>query len=296
MSFCKLCKSGDSRIIYKGKIRNGGLGKYTEDDVAMYQCNSCNVIWHDNVICNSKEYYESNEYRDALEGSADEEQFYALHDKESLNKFEYTGTTIYRDKVVADIGCGCGAFLDFIKGVAQKVIAIEPSAKYRKIMDRKGFFTYPYADDAKNDYTENVDVVVSFDVIEHVESPQKFVQDCFDLLKPGGQAVIGTPTDAPIMRELLGEIYERKLLFSTQHIWIFSEKNLKDLTEKAGFSDVKVKYFQRYGIGNMLGWVRDKEPCTEINREIFCGTLDSAWKSECEQKGLADYIVLYLKK
>lgn len=68
------------------------------------------------------------------------------------------------------------------------------------------------------------DVITSFDVIEHVEDPREFLQDVYDLLSPKRQAIIGTPTDAPVMRELLGEIYEKNQLFSTQHPWIFGEK------------------------------------------------------------------------
>ena len=76
----------------------------------------------------------------------------------------------------------------------------------------------------KKSWGNKIDVITSFDVIEHVEEPTKFITDIFELLAEGGQAIIGTPTEAPVMRELLGEIFEKKLLFSTQHIWIFLKK------------------------------------------------------------------------
>ena len=88
------------------------------------------------------------EYRQSLEGTSDEQDFYRMHDEESMQKFQYTGTTIFRNKVVADVGCGCGAFLDYIKGVAKEVVAIEPSVAYRTVMDRKDFRTFPYSADA----------------------------------------------------------------------------------------------------------------------------------------------------
>lgn len=293
---CKLCGAESVREIYNGQIRNGALGKYTSKNIPIYQCSCCDVIWHENELFNINDYYETREYRKSMEENSEEKEFYRLHDKESMDKFCYTGTTIFRNKVVADIGCGCGAFLDYLKGVAEDIVAVEPSETYRKIMDRKGYHTYSYADEAKNDYTGKVDVITSFDVIEHVEDPHKFLTDCYDLLKEGGQAIIGTPTDAPVMRYLLGEIYEKKLLFSTQHLWILSEKNLKMLSEKAGFQKPEVKYFQRYGIGNMLGWLKEKEARSDIQADFLTRTMDSVWKHECEQMGMADYIVLYLKK
>lgn len=292
---CKVCGSEYVKIAYKGLVRDGGLGKYTKEPVTMWQCEECDVIWHD-VFSDTKQYYESVEYRNSLEGSSDTEIFYELHDRETLDKFQYTGTDIFRHKVVADIGCGAGGFLDFLSGVCKTVIGIEPSETYRQVLNRKGYQTYAYAEEAKPDWGNKVDIITSFDVIEHVENPEVFMRNTFDLLSGGGYAVIGTPTDAPVMRRLLGETYERKQLFSTQHLWIFSEKNLKMLAEKTGFQKMKIKYFQRYGIDNLLGWLKEKEPRSEIEEDIFTGTLSSVWKSECSENGLADYIVLYAYK
>ncbi len=293
---CKLCDSNNVKRIYNGKIRNGGLGKYSDENISIYQCGECEVIWHANCSMENIDYYESTKYRDSLEGSSDIEQFYRLHDKETMQKFMYTGTDIFRHKVIADIGCGGGSFLDFLSGVAQEIIAIEPTLAYRKIMKNKGYQAYAYAADAKNMWLDKVEVITSFDVIEHVESPLRFIEDAYELLKPGGEAIIGTPTDAPVMRQMLGEIYERKLLYSTQHLWILAEKNLKLLAEKAGFKKIEVKYFQRYGISNLLGWLKEERPCGEPKYSFVTDTLNEVWKSECGAKGLADYIVVYLYK
>lgn len=293
---CKICGSENIDIIYNDLIRDGGLGQYTKKPIKIFQCKNCDVIWHDNEIADVKEYYETEEYRNELEGSSEEEKFYELHDKETLDKLNYTGTTIFRNKVVADIGCGCGAFLDYISGVAREVVAVEPSLKYRNIMSRKGFSTYSYADEAKKLYANKIDVITSFDVIEHVQFPESFIKDVYDLLTVGGKAIIGTPTDAPIMRSLLGKDYEKKLLFSTQHLWILSEKNLRMISEKCGFKNIDIKYYQRYGIDNMLGWLKEKEPKSEIKQKFITETLNNVWKAQLVDNRLADYIVLYLEK
>ena len=293
---CKICGSENTDIIYNDLIRDGGLGQYTKKPIKIFQCKDCDVIWHENKIDDVKKYYETEEYRKELEGSSEEEKFYELHDKETLDKLNYTGTTIFRNKVVADIGCGCGAFLDYVSGVAREVVAVEPSLKYRNIMSRKGFSTYSYADEAKKLYANKIDVITSFDVIEHVQSPESFIKDVYDLLTAGGKAIIGTPTDTPIMRSLLGKDYEKKLLFSTQHLWILSEKNLRIISEKCGFKNIDIKYYQRYGIDNMLGWLKDKEPKSEIKQKFITETLNNVWKAQLVDNGLADYIVLYLEK
>lgn len=293
---CKICDSKNIKTIYNAPIRNGALGQYTSMNVEMYQCKECGVIWHDPILNDIKDYYESPEYRESLEGTSDEDDFYRLHDSESMDKFKYTGTTIFRNKTVLDLGCGCGAFLDFVNGVAKEVVAIEPSEIYRKIMERKGFRTFPYAEDALEKYRNAIDVIVSFDVIEHVEDPEKFLYDVFLLLARGGQAIIGTPTDAPLMRKLLGNIYEKKQLFSVQHLWILSEKNIRLMSERIGFLECSFQYFQRYGIGNLCGWLREKDTRSTIQMPLFEGILDNVYKSDIEEKGLADYIVFYGRK
>lgn len=293
---CKLCECNNVKKIYYGKIRDGGLGKYTKEDVPIYKCENCEVIWHDNIIKDNSQYYESVQYRNSLEDSSNIKQFYELHDKESLAKFTYTGTDIFRNKTVADIGCGGGSFLDFLCGVAKELIAIEPSAEYRKALEKKGYHTYSYAGVAKSTWKEKVDVVVSFDVIEHVDSPSDFIRDIYELLGTEGRAIIGTPTDAPIMRQLLSDVYEKKLLYSTQHLWILSEKSLKLLAENAGFKEIDIRFYQRYGINNLLGWLNEKEPCGEPDYIFTTDTLNEVWKQECNKMRLSDYLVIDLKK
>ena len=293
---CKICGCDNCKIIWNDVIRDGALDHYTDQEVILYQCNECGVIWHDLLERDLSHYYETETYRMSLEGTVNENDFYSMHDRETLDKLKYTGTGIFRNKIVADIGSGCGSFLDFIIGVASEVVAIEPSKPYREVMKKKRFNVYPYASEAINDYECKVDVITSFDVIEHVESPEQFLSDIHNLLAQDGLAVIGTPTDAPVMRELLGDIYEKQLLFSTQHLWIFNEKSLKMISEKVGFSSVSFKYYQRYGVSNLLGWVRDKKPKSNIVSDFTVGYLNSAWKSMCAEKGLSDYIVVYLKK
>lgn len=293
---CKICDCDHAIIEYQGPIRNGRLGNYTNNSVTMWKCERCNVIWHEKVITDLEEYYESKEYRNALEGSSEEKDFYRLHDKETLDKFNYTSTSIFRGKTIADIGCGCGAFLDFLKGVGKDIIAIEPSEIYRKILKSKGYHTYAYAKDAKTDWKNKIDIITSFDVIEHVKDPRIYLKEVFELLSEDGQAIIGTPTDAPIMRRLLGKIYEMKLLFSTQHLWIFSEKSLLLMAQEAGFSKIRIKYFQRYGIENLLGWLREKEAQADIDDSCVTGAVNNVWKEECSREKSSDYIVLYLDK
>lgn len=188
---CGICGSDNTEVIYDDVVRNGGIGKYTGEKYQMYQCQECGTIFHKLDEAKSDEYYQSKEYRLEMNETADVDGYDRLHDVEVLEKLEYTGTDIYRNKIVADIGCGGGSFLDFVAGAAKEVVAIEPSKSFRKALSLKGYHTYPYAGDAINGFAGKVDVVTSFDVIEHVNDPVEFMKDVHTLLSdrnnhPGG--------------------------------------------------------------------------------------------------------------
>ena len=293
---CGICGSDNTKIIYDDVIRNGAIGVYTDENYQMYQCKDCGTIFHKLDESKSSEYYQSAEYRKELENTVDISDYYRSHDKEVLEKLEYTGTDIFRKSVVADIGCGGGSFLDFVSGPAAEIIAIEPSAEYRRGLKDKKYHTYTYASDALKDFQGKVDVVTSFDVIEHVNSPSEFMQDVFDLLKDGGIGIIGTPTDCPFMRKLLGHTYEQRLLFSYQHPWILSGNGFELCCKQAGFLDIRIDYKQRYGLSNVLAWCIEKKPEGHNRIPEVTAAMSDVYRRELEQNGMADYIVAYVRK
>lgn len=292
---CKLCGAEEIGITYEGVIRDGRVGNYTKQNVAMYKCNKCKTIWHEDIEKDYETYYQSQEYRQSLEGTSDVEEFYRMHDAESMDKFLYTGTEIFRGKVVADIGCGGGAFLDYVHTVAKEVVAIEPSETYRNAMKEKGFKVFAYAKNALEEYREKVDVIVSFDCIEHVENPKSFIAEAFELLAPGGIAIIGTPTETPVMREMLGSDYE-SFLFSTQHPWVLGKGSFEVMAEHCGIMRYECQYYQRYGLGNCLFWLLNKKPGRHKKYDFITPGMDALWKAELERQELADYIVFRFEK
>lgn len=291
---CKMCGSDKINVLYDGRIRDGRVGNYTDSNVKIYECRDCSTIWHDDIN-DHKKYYETEVYRKNLEGTSDTDDFYIMHDIESFDKFTYTGTAIYRNKVVADIGCGGGAFLDYINTVAKKVIAVEPSEKYRQDMRKRGIETFPYASEALKEHKHKIDIIVSFDVIEHVENPEDFFRETYDLLSDGGVAYIGTPTDAPVMREIIGEKYEQ-FLFSTQHPWVLREGSFDYMAKSIGIKDYSCKYYQRYGLGNLLYWIKENKPGKHREYDFISKSIDLAWKASLEEQRLADYIVFEMYK
>ncbi len=293
---CDICGNEDARVIYHGKIKTGLLDGYSEKDYDVLQCDNCKTIWNYGYKdYNFEEFYESAEYRTRIEKDISIEAYCEKYDKEVLDKLTMTGTDIFRNKIVADIGCGGGSFIDFVGGAASTSIAIEPSKIYREGLVKKGHVVYSYTSDAVRDYSNKVDVVTSFDVIEHVESPEGFLKDAYDLLKEGGKAIIGTPTDYPILRQMLGESFDR-FIFQVQHPWILSDTAMMMMGERIGFKNIRIEYKQKYGLGNLLSWLLDSTPRGDIKYDFIDRTIDEAYKRSMSAKDKCEYIIFYADK
>ncbi len=291
---CKICGSNRVEVIYDDYIRDGAVGRLTDKPYKMYQCLDCGTIWHKLKPNQNKEYYESERYRKELEDSVASEDYYSLHDREVLEKLQYTGTDIYRHKTVVDIGAGGGSFLDFIHAVAKETIAIEPSEIYRMDMVKRGHICFPYAKNAIESGVK-ADVVVSYDVIEHVDDVVEFMKDVASLLKDGGIGYIGTPTDAPVLRKLLGHTYEQ-FLFSYQHPWVLSEKAFERISYEAGFKEVTIRQVQRYGLSNTFTWLNEKKPKGHNHISFVPNSLEQHYKHALEELRIADYIISVVKR
>lgn len=291
---CKICGCDNVKVIYCGPIKTGLLSGYTKKEYEVFQCINCKAIWNHAQEELTSEFYESEEYRNRIEGDSKLETYYEKHDGEVLDKLKITGTSIFRNKTVADIGCAGGSFLDYISCVAKNIIAIEPSRTYQEALKKKGYYAYQYAENAFDDWEEKCDVVSSFDVIEHVESPQEFADCIYKLCAPNGEIICGTPTDYPVLRAMLGTEFD-KFIFQVQHPWILSEKSLVILFEKAGFKNVKIEKVQKYGLGNLLAWLNEKRPRGNISYDFITDTMNRVYMQEMAKLN-PEYLVVKATK
>ncbi|MBU9764386.1 class I SAM-dependent methyltransferase [Mycobacterium sp. TNTM28] len=117
---------------------------------------------------------------------------------------------------VLEAGCGEGYGADLIADVARKVIALDYDeatvahvrARYPRVEITHGNLAeLPLAD-------ESVDVVVNFQVIEHLWDQAQFVSECFRVLRPGGVFLVSTPnriTFSPGLDTPLNPFHTREL-------------------------------------------------------------------------------------
>ncbi|WP_051406871.1 bifunctional 2-polyprenyl-6-hydroxyphenol methylase/3-demethylubiquinol 3-O-methyltransferase UbiG [Nocardia sp. CNY236] len=98
-------------------------------------------------------------------------------------------------KTVLEAGAGEGYGADMIADVAAKVIGVDYDiaavehvrARYPRVEMIHGNLATLPLDDA------SVDIVVNFQVIEHLWDQSQFLQECLRVLRPGGELLLSTP-------------------------------------------------------------------------------------------------------
>jgi 2-polyprenyl-3-methyl-5-hydroxy-6-metoxy-1,4-benzoquinol methylase len=286
---CKICGGIDTRVVYNGPIRLGKFGNISIEHYCLRQCNSCHVIALPPIIENIAPYYESQTYRYEIDGGGEVADYFRLHDAEQLRHLKITGTSEFRDKTVADIGCGGGAFLDNIKGYAKLAIAIEPSEVFRASLSKRGYIPCAYVEDALHDYKNKVDIAVSFSVLEHVDDPLLFLKQIYMLLLPNGKLILSTPNSDDVLLQALPDGYSQ-FFYRKTHLWYFNSSSLSKLLEFAGFKEIKIIPYHRFGIANFLAWLKDKAPKGELQMDFITQAIDATWKAELERTFRCDYL------
>jgi len=292
---CKVCGSSNVEVFYNGPIRLGTFGQFSASAHNVYKCQSCKSKFLPSTIEDISEYYQSSKYREDVNGDSLVATYHSIHDREQVKNLNITGLDTYRNKVVADIGCGGGSFLDSVSGISKTQVAIEPSGEYRDYLISQGYKTFPYTNDALVDYAGGVDVSVSFSVIEHIEDPLTFLGGIYSLLKTGGKIILSTPNARDALLDMLPEDYGR-FFYRKVHLWYFDAESLTKVLELAGFKNVKIIPHQRFGLGNFLDWVKDKKPQGTIDYAFISEALNINWKYELERNFQCDYLFAIASK
>ena len=98
----------------------------------------------------------------------------------------------------------------------------------------------------------SVDVVTSFDVIEHVVSPHDFLKAAAGVLKPGGLLVLTTPWFDSLLARAMGR---RWYCIFPAHLHYFTRRSLTKALAAGGFRLVRVRRHTRY-LGAGYVWSR----------------------------------------
>ena len=133
-----------------------------------------------------------------------------------------------------DVGAGYGTFCEEAvrTGAYERVIALEPEPHLAQTCRDKHLEVIE-APVERAQVDGGVDVVTSFEVIEHLFSPRAFIERCAALLRPGGLLIVTCPNVRGFDVELLGE---RSATVDAEHLNYFHPRSLSRLLEGCGFT------------------------------------------------------------
>jgi len=158
-----------------------------------------------------------------------------------LNRYKFASKYINKDNsLVTDAACGVG-YGSYLLSELENVISIQSLDISKEALThaKKYFFS------DKIDYTEmdiehddlmikKSDYYISFETIEHLPSPEKYISKIADNLKDGGVFIGSTPNE-----EIMPFI-QQNFLYHTKH---FKEEELLRLLKKYGFKNIE--FFQQ---------------------------------------------------
>ena len=263
------------------------FGSWSEELHQILHCDQC----HYSFLPIASFDYNKDEYRNAVDGDATVIAYHHNHDSEQTTRLEVLGAGDLRGRIIADVGCGAGSFLDMVGGMADETIAIEPTRSYHERL-RRHHRTYSNCSDALSDYEGKIDLAVSFAVIEHVNLPLSFLKEIRKLLKAGEKLLISTPNADDWLIDFLPGVYDR-FFYRRAHRWYFSGQALKWLGKMAGVSRIEIQYRQNYDISNALHWIKEGRPTGMAKTKMF-QNLDPAFRSHLEGKGISDFIYAFM--
>jgi glycosyltransferase involved in cell wall biosynthesis/2-polyprenyl-3-methyl-5-hydroxy-6-metoxy-1,4-benzoquinol methylase len=145
-----------------------------------------------------------------------------------------------------EIGSYCGLFLKQAKLAGWQCTGIEPSqwaSQYSLKSDSDlRIFNAPF-EVAKHNLNEPFDVIVSWDVIEHVAKPSVFIRDAASLLKSGGIFAFSTMDIDANFAKLLGKHWP---WIMQMHLYYFTIPVLKDMLAKEGLELIHTESYRHY--------------------------------------------------
>lgn len=138
-----------------------------------------------------------------------------------------------------EIGCAPGRLLLLLKGIGRfrNVIGIEANRAYEKEIREIGCFGGDllfgfFPEVTLPGWVERFDYICALDVFEHSWEPEAFLEECYRLMKPGGQLFLMLP--------LASKDLEERFFHPSEHVFIHSQPNLLVMLTEAGFGGFKV--------------------------------------------------------
>lgn len=196
------------------------------DKIYLYQCNETKLKFFIplNIAGSSQLYEKLQELND----------YYIPHKWEH----EIALQNLSEGETILEVGCAFGSFVETGIQAGFQVKGIEINQKAIKIASDKGLPVENInLQDFARLYPKSMDVVCSFQVLEHIPDPKSFLKSCLTILKPNGKLILGLPNANSYLK------YQTILLdMPPHHMTQWQEETVRSLEK---FFPVKIEKIMR---------------------------------------------------
>lgn len=153
-----------------------------------------------------------------------------------------------------EIGCGDGSFMKYARGRIERILGIEPSARFAAEAIREGFqVKVGYVGSATQITDDKFDSFGSRQVFEHLPDPADVLTGIREMLNPGAVGLIEVPNGQRSLRR------KRFFDFFPDHVNYYSVNSLVALANDAGFNVIACN--EAFGGDYLELWMRyEPEP------------------------------------
>ncbi len=277
-----------------------------KDGFTFVQCNDCTTVYTNprpsealshEFYAQSKNYaYWNRHIFPATEHTRRERIFRPRADRVA----EHCRQRGMQNGVIMEVGAAFGIFCEEIKShnIFERIIAVEPTPSLAQTCRERGFETI----ELPIEHIEQdaiADVVVSFEVIEHLFDPKAFIRQCARLLRDDGLVFLSCPNVAGFDVSILRE---KSSTFDHQHVNYFHPQSLSALAASCGFTDIEVHTPGQLDAGIIRSSVQNKicdfsdQP---LLQQIFVHDwerLGGKFQSFLASNGLSSHMWLLAKK
>lgn len=261
-SFCPLCRSHGVRIRTFAHLES--------ESTTLWSCSGCHCSYLDPQ---PSDRWLAHEYKDYYRRRAND----LGSGKGDHFRFFFETHPVRNIESALEIGGGEGAcareFLKASDNARLTVIESNPECEafYKDLEPRVELKTVSLeawlrSSSISNEANLKVDLVLCFDVIEHLRAPTFMIRQITSQnLNAQGQVWATFPNYDSLSRKLLGRLWPQ---YKTEHLFYFSRASVERLCSEAGLDVLELKPAQKYlSIAYLLGVGRNFGP--ELTRPLF---------------------------
>jgi SAM-dependent methyltransferase len=210
-----------------------GLKTLRVPRVQYLQCPMCGCMFVDPYP--SRELNQSFQGGETVERLAHEDEKRRAYFQRRLDRLENRIGSARREARLLEVGCGSGVLLQEAMSRGWRIDALELSAELAAVARSNNPEATIITGNIENQDPSgsSYDAIIALDVLEHVHSPMTMIENCRELLKPGGLLMLQTPNTRSLRSRTQRAKWE--MLDPEQHLNLFSPDALRVLLTTVGF-------------------------------------------------------------